>query len=1029
MSERDKGPQIYSIAAHRGFADALVAGLIPRYGDGELGLARLTLLVPSQRALRTITEAFVRAFGAGGTARGLLMPRMAVAGDLDLDEALGSLLDPLGAEEAIAPAANPTRRWLRLAAFITELEGDEAPKGAALLRRAFEAGRTMDRLAVEGVSPAQLLEPDVLAVVGDQARHWIDSTAGFLKLQACWQAELEARGEIDAPVRRNLLLERAARLWSEAPPAHPIVAVGVTSASPALAKLLRVVSQLPRGAVILPDLDLTLDKEVWGQLGNAGMGEGPDDPPFGRQDAVTHPQYHLKLLLNRMGVGREEVQPWHRAGMSAAPPARSRAISSLFLPPAASARWVDLAEPKRRLSGVRLMESAHPGQEAQAIALLMRQALETPEKRVALITPDRGLAGRVVSHLRRWGIAADDTAGMPLPHTAAGRVLLLLAEVMAEQAPPVPLIALLGHPLVKQGEGRAAWLDHVRQLDLALRGPRPGAGLEPLRAIVTEQARRRKNPGLRNWWAEVEAALALILGLPEDMPLAQLLDALLAACEALCGEAMWAGADGRALAAFVEDLRGPAQEVPTRLSPRDLPAVLREAMDRLSVRPPWGGHPRVAIYGLIEARMSRADLVICGGLTEGSWPASPKPDALLPPAVLRHLGVPGGDFRIGLAAHDLAGALGAPEVVLSWAMRDEGGPVIPSRFVLRVQAMLGAELAARHGETEAVVLARDLDAGWDVSPHPQPAPMPSAEQRRVDIAVTALDRLRGDPYQFYAQAILGLKKLDGLDAEPSPAWRGIAVHAILDQWHKAGAPAGRLVDTAADVLDTMSAHPLTRSLWRPRLLAALEWIDQRLLAEKAAGRQVVATEIRGEIKVSGIRIHGRADRIDRLPDGALAVIDYKTGTPPTGKMVADGFALQLGLIGMIADAGGFDGVKGEPTHFEYWSLAKTPKPKILKDKRGPGRVHFGYMEEPVPEGRKRSGIPREDFLDKTAEYLDEAIARWILGNEPFTARLNPDLASYADYDQLMRLEEWLGRSNQTARPDRKKLAVVGEEQA
>ena len=111
-----RGLTVYSIAAHRGFADALVAGLIPRYSEPELGLARLTLLVPSQRAARTITEAFVRAGGSGrGLGGGLLLPRMVVAGDLDLDEALGAALDPLGAGADIPPAVEPMRRWLRKA--------------------------------------------------------------------------------------------------------------------------------------------------------------------------------------------------------------------------------------------------------------------------------------------------------------------------------------------------------------------------------------------------------------------------------------------------------------------------------------------------------------------------------------------------------------------------------------------------------------------------------------------------------------------------------------------------------------------------------------------------------------------------------------------------------------------------------------------------------------------------------------------------------------------------------------------------
>ncbi|SFG30750.1 ATP-dependent helicase/nuclease subunit B [Novosphingobium sp. CF614] len=983
MPER-AGPRIYSIAAHRGFADALVAGLVPRYAEPELGLARLTLLLPSRRTVRTVTEAFVR-HSRPDPMRGLLLPRMAVVGDLDLDEALGPLLDPLGAAD-IPPAADPTRRWLRLAHFLREVEGEKAGSGAALLRRAWEIGGAMDRLLVEGIAPIDLMSEKVIGIVGDLAGHWSDNTRTFLMVQQYWIAELAARGEIDAPERRNRLFDHAARRWREAPPAHPVVAAGVTSASPALARMLRVVSELERGSVILPDLDLSLAPEVWDELGTAGAPVDKDDPPFGRHDAVTHPQYHLKLLLNRMGIAREEVRPWHRAGLSAAAPERSRAISNLFLPPRASANWAALKPEHRRLSGVRLMECAHPGEEAQAIAVLIREALEVPERRVALVTPDRSLAARVVAHLRRWEIAADDTAGRPLPQTAAGRLLLLLAEVVAEQAAPVPLIALLVHPLAGGGEGRAGWLENARGLDLALRGPRPGAGLAPLAAIAGDH-------GLGDWWGGVEPILAPLFAVGEAEPLAVLLTGLAQAAEALCGEAIWAGPDGRALGAFVEELREAADAAGTLLDPRDLHAVLRDAMDRVSVRPPWGGHPRVAIYGLLEARMSRADLVICGGLVEGVWPGSPGRDSLLPPAVLRALGVPGGDFRIGLAAHDLAATLGAPEVVLSWAQRDESGPVIPSRFVLRVRAMLGDQ-AGRHLETEAPRLARLIDDPAPAAPHPRPQPMPSAEQRKVEVSVTGLDRLRGDPYQFYANAILHLRKLDGLDAEPTPAWQGIAVHAILERWHKAGEPQGGLHAIAEEVLDEMSAHPLMRVLWRPRLLEALTWIDGEIAAQKEQGRQVIAVEQWGGMRHRDVRIHGRADRIDRMPDGTLAVVDYKTGKPPSSRRVEEGFALQLGLIGMIAEAGGFEGVTGEAKAFEYWSLGKK------KDR-------LGFIETPLKVERKRTGIDPDRFLPTTGFFLDDALDKWILGTEPFTARLNPELGSYADYDQLMRLDEWI----------------------
>jgi ATP-dependent helicase/nuclease subunit B len=340
-------PRVYSIAAHRGFADALVAGLLPRYGDDNVGLARLTLLLPSRRAVRTVTEAFVRLSG-NGAGGGLLLPRMVVVGDLDLDETLGVLLDPLAAGADIPPAADPVRRWLTLAGHLRDELGERAPRGPALLRQAFELGRVMDRLLVEGIGPEELLDERVIAAVSDQAEHWKNAVRNFARVQARWLADLTLKGEVDAPARRNLLFDHAAQSWKANPPAHPIVAAGVTSASPALARLLRVVSELPGGAVILPDLDLALDDGVWDRLGTAGSPPEPGDPPFGSGDAVTHPQYHLKLLLNRMGVARTEVDPWHRSGLSPAPPARSRAISNLFLPPEASVRWVRLKAEDRR---------------------------------------------------------------------------------------------------------------------------------------------------------------------------------------------------------------------------------------------------------------------------------------------------------------------------------------------------------------------------------------------------------------------------------------------------------------------------------------------------------------------------------------------------------------------------------------------------------------------------------------------------------------------------------------------------------
>ncbi|WP_133365180.1 double-strand break repair protein AddB [Qipengyuania sediminis] len=986
MADRS-GPKVYSIAPHRGFADALVAGLVPRYREPGFGLARLTLLLPSTRARRTLTEAFIRHFGANEGEGGLLLPRMAVVGDLDLDEALGPLLDPLGAED-IPRAVAPMDRWLALARVLEEEMGEDAPKGATLYRLARETAATMDRLLAEEIAPEELIGERVKDLLGDLADHWQRSLVTFARVQQRWLHKLTDRNAVDTATRRNLLFRHAARAWRAAPPAMPIVAAGVTSAAPSIAALLRTISDLPQGAVVLPDLDLTMEDAVWEELGCAGAAPERGAPPFAKGDAVSHPQYHLKLLLNRMGVNRAEVQPWHRRGEAAAPPARARAISSLFMPPQASRRWAELPADKRRLAGVRIMQSRTPEEEAQATALLVREALEVPGKRVAIVTPDRPLARRIVAHLARWGIAADDTAGRPLSQTAAGRLLLLAAEVAASGPAPVALTALLTHPLAAGGIDRRVWLEHTRTLELALRGPRPRAGLATLRRIAAKAGARA--PGFDEWWRTVDPLLESLAASEDEPLLGEAVARLTRASEALAGETLWAREDGRALARFVEELGLAADAAGTRVAAGQLDIVLRDAMEEIAVRPAYGADSRVAIYGLLESRMTRAELVVACGLNEGTWPARAGADALLAPPVLRALGVPGADFRSGLSAHDLAGAMGAPEVVLSRAARDESGPAIPSRFLLRVQALLG-DLLPQHEEKRAVVLARALADAPRSPPYPRPEPCPAQEQRDVAISATALDRLLGDPYQFYAQAILQLRELEGIDADPGPAWQGQTVHTILERWHAAAKadPGAQIAPIMDAVMEEANANPLLRALWEPRLMAALGWATE---AVRRGDREVLAVEIKGEMERQGVRIHGRADRIDRLPDGGLGIVDYKTGKPPSAKQVAQGFALQLGVLGLIAEAGGFPGVVGNPEAFEYWSLAKSDK----------SPTGFGFTASPV--GKL---IAAEDFLPLAARKLDHALATYIKGAEPFRARQKPDYPGYATYDQLMRLAEWL----------------------
>src|SRR5690349_12154523 len=136
---------VYTIPSHRSFADALAAGLIARFGKDPLGLAPGRILLPNNRAVRAVTEAFVRASGSG-----LLLPRLIPIGDPELDERVGGALDRIDDADPILPALDPAERVLKLASIV----GGEGT--AENVRLAADLARTLDALRIEEIEPVRL---------------------------------------------------------------------------------------------------------------------------------------------------------------------------------------------------------------------------------------------------------------------------------------------------------------------------------------------------------------------------------------------------------------------------------------------------------------------------------------------------------------------------------------------------------------------------------------------------------------------------------------------------------------------------------------------------------------------------------------------------------------------------------------------------------------------------------------------------------------------------------------------------------
>jgi ATP-dependent helicase/nuclease subunit B len=968
-----KRAALYAIPLGHSLADILAAYLLDQASGQHEALADTLILLPNNRAIKALTDSFVRR-----AERGLLLPRMVALGDLNLDETMGALLDPVGdsTRPAIAPAINDIDRHIMLTRLIRQQRSNISAVEA--LRLARHLATALDQLDIEKVSLEQVSDKDLR---DDLSSHWQSAYGDFLNIARAYQKELVAHALMGPAARRNALLERFAEALPSLPPDMPVIAAGVTTAAPAIANLLKAISRLPTAMLVWPHVDLELDSAQWDALGPIEREE--DQPPVTEE---SHPQFHLKLLFERMGVRRDEIAffPGTRPAPTLA------AVDAIFCRAEATLDWTNLKPVQKRLDHVRMMTAADSAEEALSIAIMIRRVLEQPEKRIALVTPDRELATRVGAQLLRWGVRVDDSAGQPLAQLPPATLLLGLAELYADQLGPVSLLSVLKHPLVKEGDGRLAWLDQVRDLDMLLRGPRLGIGLSAIADVIAANAAKSKDDGLLNWWTGVAEMFSDFDG-HRAIQLPVIIDLLVAAAGQLTDGRVWQGQAGRQLVQLLEDYRATDLTALDDTERGAVPAVLAQLLNSEVTRPVFGSHPRVAIYGLLEARLQQADLIICSGLNEGNWPQLAQPDPWLAPRLRRELKLPGLERNIGLAAHDLASLLGGTEVVLTRAERDRNGPAVASRFWLRIQALLGKQL---NEEQHAVALARAIDVGPPAKPLQRPAPIPNGEQRRVAISITQVDTLKADPFAFYARNILQLGSLDAVGGEPSAAWRGTMVHDVLEHWaNKDALDPNKLTARAHAMLANPAFHPALRVLWQPRITAGLAWIAAQTAEHGDQGRRVIAAESKGRLQIAGVELVGRADRIDRMPDGGLVIVDYKSGKSPSKKSVAAGFSLQLGLIGAMAEAGNVKDVSGIAKGFEYWSIAKS--------KSG----GFGYMSKPVSDKDGESA----DFVTKSVGAARKAIEEFILGSAPFTAKLHPEYALYGDYDHLMRLAEWYGR--------------------
>ena len=1024
-------------------ARAILSGELPAAGGrppSRLELPDVTLLLPTHRAARAMQEAFLVASGG----RAMLLPRIRPIseGEEELTLLSGLASDTaLGPEEfELPPAVSEIERRIALTMLVSRwsqgkrragahLAGDMAifagaagdtPAKAANL--AADLCRLMDMVETEGVDFSGLAE----LVPEEFSEHW-QQTIEFLKIVTeAWPAHLAERGLLSPVGRRSRAILAEARRLTEAPPKGPVIVAGVTGSVPATVELMRAVTRLANGALVLPGLDPHLDEESWQRI-------VPADPSeLGHPE---HPQFGLKKLLDSLDLERTDVRALAANAASAAGSGRAELITEAMRPSDTTAKWygytkrADRAKLRAALEGVSLIEAPSAQDEAEVVALVLREAAETPGHTAALISPDRLLARRVAIRLEAWGIRVDDSAGRPFTKTVPGTFLDLTIAAIAQGFAPADVMALLKHPLTRLGLGPFEVRRAARALEIAafrdvylgqgvggIKAALARAGQDVATGVRRQTAVRRLRPddwkGAEDLVERLEAAFAPLLAVfaaGNAQPLGAIADAHVKTAEALSrlpepeadedASPLWREEAGTAAAAFFTGLADPdlpALEVPAA----DYADLYRSLIAKENVRPRVAVHPRLFIWGPFEARLQQTDVVVLGGLNDGTWPEAGEPGPWLNRPMRTALGLPSPEEKIGFAAHDFTSFLGADRVYLTRAQKIDGVPTVPSRWLMRLQALLSglglADQLRRQQPWLGWARARDRIGTRVRIAAPEPRPPLALRPRRL--SVTRIETWLSNPYAIFADSILRLEKLPPLGADPDAALKGSIVHEIMSRFAKAAPTAlpadaaDELAAIAHDVLDRYGDNPRVVAFWLPRFLRFAQWFAETE-PQRRRGITNVAPEVEGKLALAvpggPFALTARADRIDVGEDG-IVITDYKTGTPPTDNRIRQGLAPQLPLEAAIA--------RGE-AGFAHIAEHRVSALRYIKASGG----------EPAGEERTVEVDDIAALADTALERLGALVAQFDDEATPYKALRRAEFAQlykYDDYAHLARVAEW-----------------------
>jgi ATP-dependent helicase/nuclease subunit B len=994
---KKSSPRVFTIAPGKRFlpilADAIKNSSLLFEHTKTRPLSDWTILLPTRRAARELTNILAESFGGKST----LMPIIKPIGDLDeenLNNEAGDLPVAISPIAQIFILLDLLKQWANENPLV-KLAQEISVSPAQSFSLALSLQQLVNQIETEETNLDRL--SDVYHEDLSEHRNAILSLIGLVKIAL--PQRLYAERKFGQAERRSRMLRLKSEDISAGRFKGPIIAAGSTGTIPATRALLKAIAEHPQGAVILPGLDQHCDEETWQKI----------EP--------EHPQFSLKTLIESLNINRDEIAVL-------GPPSGDRQwlASELMRPSATAEKWqLSITNRKteidKAIHGVKYIEAQSRHLEARSIALILRHALETPKQTAALITPDRNLAKRVKAELQRWNISIDDSAGEPLAQYGLADLTMRLLNAIRQNFSAASLVNLFTHQDCHLGFGREAFATMFKQFEIVvLRGYGGSTGIGSInssfdRAFQSHIKKMRVHPLVQALtdedWQQLHKLKIFIatalkpLERTTLLPLADQIQCIKNCLETLAPNFDSLLAENQSFAEVIYEIECEAFRHPV-CTLEAAGIVISHALQTTPFRSVRTNQNRLAIYGVLEARLLPIDVVILGGLNEGKWPAQPDPGPWLNRSMRKIFSLQQPEREIGVSAHDFAQGFGYDQVYLSWSNRIDGVPHIPSRWILRLLTVLQA--ANINLETIQdqywLRLATELDSPTFVLPFAKPKPTPPIAARPTNFSVSGVEKLIRDPYALYASKLLRLESLPKLDQDADAKLRGILFHEAINQWNKQNSllPPEKslelLLTEGRKIFAPFENDIEIISFWWPRFVKMATWlIDQEQELRKNIAQ--VHAEVEGAVSfdIGGTVYHltARADRIDILRNSSARLIDYKTGEPPSIKQVRSGMSPQLPLEAAILDRSG------------YKEIGALKCSQMIYLKINGAKAGGKLIDVEADEG--------QTLVDLGNKHLNEfktLLREYSKLGQPYYPRANMHLETdVSDFDHLSRYAEWI----------------------